>query len=61
MMLGEPARVVRERYRDGQPTWRNPTEKHGKRVWYSASIGSEPGLAEVIVERVRERAAAQGG
>ena len=43
VMLGEPAKTVQERYRAGQPTWRNPTEKHGKRVWYSASIGGEPG------------------
>jgi sirohydrochlorin cobaltochelatase len=56
VMLGEPAPVVRERYQGGQPTWRNPTERHGKRVWYSASIGSEPGLADVILERVREAA-----
>jgi sirohydrochlorin cobaltochelatase len=56
VMLGEPASVVRERYQGGQPTWRNPTERHGKRVWYSASIGSEPGLADVILERVREAA-----
>lgn len=54
MMLGEPESVVRERYRLGQPTWRNPTEKHGKRVWYSASIGNEPHIADVILERVRE-------
>ena len=26
VMLGEPARVVQERYQSGQPTWRNPTE-----------------------------------
>lgn len=57
VMLGEPARVVQERYKSGQPTWRNPTEKHGKRVWYSASIGNEPHIADVILERVRERAA----
>jgi sirohydrochlorin cobaltochelatase len=56
VMLGEPASVVRERYQSGQPTWRNPTERHGKRVWYSASVGNEPGLAEVILERVREAA-----
>jgi len=36
--------------------WRNPTEKRDKRVWYSASIGSEPHLADVILERVREAA-----
>ena len=57
VMLGEPAKAVQERYRAGQPTWRNPTEKHGKRVWYSASIGGEPGMAEVILERAREAAA----
>jgi sirohydrochlorin cobaltochelatase len=60
VMLGEPERVVRDRFEGGQPTWRNPTEKHGKRVWYSASIGSEPRLADVILERVREAAARAG-
>jgi sirohydrochlorin cobaltochelatase len=56
VMLGEPERIVQERYRNQQPTWRNPTEKQGKRVWYAPSIGSEPLLAEVILERVRESA-----
>jgi sirohydrochlorin cobaltochelatase len=60
VMLGEPERIVRDRFESGQPTWRNPTEKHGKRVWYSASIGSEPRLADVILERVREAAARSG-
>jgi sirohydrochlorin cobaltochelatase len=57
VMLGEAARTVRERMRAGQPTWRNPTERRGKRVWYAASAGTEPGLAEVILERAREMAA----
>lgn len=56
VMLGEPEALVRERYRAGQPTWRNPTERRGKRVWYSASIGNEPHLADVILDRVREAA-----
>jgi len=56
MMLGEPERIVRERLASGQPTWRNPTERNGKRVWYSASIGTEPALANVIMDRVREAA-----
>jgi sirohydrochlorin cobaltochelatase len=56
VMLGEAEQVVAERYAAGQPTWRNPTEKHGKLVWYSPSIGSEPHLADVILERVREAA-----
>src|SRR5258705_4443200 len=56
MMLGEPERVVRERLAEKQPTWRNPTERNGKRLWYAASIGSEPLLANVIMDRVREAA-----
>jgi sirohydrochlorin cobaltochelatase len=59
VLLGEPERLVKERLAGGQPTWRNPTEKNGKRVWYSPSVGTEPLLAEVILERVRE--AARGG
>ncbi len=55
-MLGEPKRVVQERLKSGQPTWRNPTEKQGKLVWYSPSIGSEPHIADVILERVKEMA-----
>jgi len=54
MMLGEPEDTVRSRMASGQPTWQNPTEKHGKRVWYSASIGNEPHIPDVILERVRE-------
>ncbi len=54
VMLGESEKAVRERLAGGQPTWRNPTEKKGKRVWYSASIGNEPHIADVVLERVRE-------
>ena len=43
VMLGEPKRAVEDRLKAGQPTWRNPTERKGKRLWYSASIGSAPG------------------
>lgn len=56
VMLGEPEQTVRERLHRGEPTWRNPTEKHGKRVWYAPSIGSEPHIVDVILERVREAA-----
>jgi sirohydrochlorin cobaltochelatase len=54
VMLGEPEKTVRARLQQGRPTWRNPTERKGKRVWYSASVGNEPHIAEVILERVRE-------
>jgi sirohydrochlorin cobaltochelatase len=58
VMLGEPAASVQERLRAGQPTWRNPTDRGGQRLWYAPSIGGEPRLAEVILERVREADAA---
>lgn len=56
VMLGETAPVVQQRLKAGQATWRNPTEKHGKRLWYASSIGNEPLMADVILERVREAA-----
>lgn len=57
MMLGEPERLVRSRLAAGQPTWRNPTERKGKRLWYAPSIGNEPHIPDVILQRVREAAA----
>jgi sirohydrochlorin cobaltochelatase len=54
VLLGEPADIVKARHAAGQPTWRNPTEKHGKLFWYTPSVGTEPGVADVILERVRE-------
>ena len=56
VLLGEPERIVRQRLQNGQPTWRNPTEKQGKLVWYAPAVGTEPLLADVILERVREAA-----
>jgi len=56
ILLGEPARVVKERLAAGQPTWRNPSEQHGKLTWYAPAVGTEPLLVEIILERVREAA-----
>ena len=60
VLLGEPERIVKQRLAAGQPTWRNPTERHGKLVWYSSAVGTEPHLAEVVLARVREMAAVVG-
>jgi sirohydrochlorin cobaltochelatase len=57
VMLGEPKNAVQERLHGGKPTWRNPTEKHGKLLWYTPAIGTEPLVADVILERIREAAA----
>jgi len=57
VLLGEPERVVRQRLAAGQPPWRNPTGRNGKRVWYAKAVGTEPHIADVILERVREMVA----
>jgi len=54
VLLGEPERLVKERLAAGQPTWRNPSEKHGKLTWYAPAVGTAPELSEIILERVRE-------
>jgi len=56
VLLGEPEDAVQSRFKCGEPTWLNPTRKNGRLVWYTSSIGSEPHLPEVILERVREMA-----
>ncbi len=56
VLLGEARRTVRERLRCGQAAWRNPTRRKGKLVWFSSSVGTDPHIAEVILERVREAA-----
>ena len=42
LLLGEPERIVKQRLAAGQPTWRNPTERHRKLLWYSSAVGTEP-------------------
>jgi len=54
VMLGEPEDTVQGRFKRGESTWLNPTKKNGKLVWYTPSIGCEPHIADVILERVRE-------
>ena len=54
VMLGESKKIVEQRLAAGQLPWRNPTEKNGRLVWYAPAIGSEPQIADVILERVRE-------
>lgn len=60
-MLGEPGEAIRQRLAVGQPTWRNPTERRGKRLWCAGAVGTEPLLVEVILQRVAEGAAGAPG
>jgi sirohydrochlorin cobaltochelatase len=56
ILLGEPKKVIQQRLAAGQPTWRNPTERKGKLLWYTPAAGTAPEIARVILERVREMA-----
>jgi sirohydrochlorin cobaltochelatase len=56
VMLGAPPDAVQERLRRGEPTWINPTVIQDRRIWYTRSIGDEPHIPDVVVERVRESA-----
>jgi sirohydrochlorin cobaltochelatase len=59
ILLGEPERIVQKRLEEGKAPWRNPTERKDKLVWYADSAGSDPALADVILERVHEAVAAK--
>lgn len=52
--LGETPAAVETRLKSGRATWRNPTEKRGKRIWIAGCIGTEPLIADLILERVQE-------
>jgi sirohydrochlorin cobaltochelatase len=54
VLLGETKKNIGERLVAGQPAWRNPMERNGKLVWYSPAVGTEPGIADVILERICE-------
>jgi sirohydrochlorin cobaltochelatase len=56
VLLGESPDEVQRRLKAGQPTFSNPTERHGKRMWYAASIGTAPLVRDVILQRIREAA-----
>jgi len=56
VLLGEPERIVEQRLAGGRPAWRNPTERNGRLVWYAPAVGSDPGIADVILESAREAA-----
>lgn len=58
VLLGESTERVQARLLKGESPWQNPTWHRDRRVWYGRCIGDEPGLADVILERVRESARA---
>ena len=57
--LGEPPELVQARLRAGEFPWRNPAERNGKRIWLARCLGTEPKLADLILERVEEEASGE--
>ena len=53
LLLGEGAEVVRARLSAGTWPWLNPTRRNGRQIYYARSVGSDPEIAEIILERVR--------
>lgn len=53
VLLGENEAAVQQRLKAGEWPWHNPTERAGKTIFYTPGVGSEPGIADVILERVR--------
>ncbi len=58
VLLGAPLEKVRTRVQQRRPPWTNPTEKHGKRVWYAEPVGTDPRICEVVLKRAAESLAA---
>lgn len=56
VLLGESEATVQARLQAGQWPWHNPTDIRGRRIYYTPGVGSEPGIADVIAERVRAAA-----
>jgi sirohydrochlorin cobaltochelatase len=56
VLLGESAANVQTRLQTGKWPWQNPSEMRGKTIFYTPGVGSEPGIADVILERVNAAA-----
>ena len=56
VLLGESEATVQARLRAGEWPWVNPTGLRGKTIFYTPGVGSDPGIAEVILERVHAAA-----
>lgn len=52
VLLGEAEEVVQLRLKAGEWPWLNPTQRNGKTIFYTPGVGREPGIADVILDRV---------
>lgn len=56
VLLGHSPEAVRQRLQVGKPPWQNPTRWRDKWIWYGRPVGTHPGVADIILSRVREAA-----
>ena len=47
---------VEQRLCAGQWPWLDPTQRAGKTIFYTPSVGAAPAMAEIILDRVRAAA-----
>jgi sirohydrochlorin cobaltochelatase len=52
-LLGESQAIIQERLSRRLPVWSNPTHRAGKRIWFTAGVGTDPRLADLILDQVR--------
>lgn len=56
VLMGECPEAVQARLKAGQPTFPSPTRRQDRWLWYARAVGTEPLMADVILERVFEAA-----
>ena len=50
--LGQTEKELKRSLKQGTSTWRNPTERHEKRIWISPPVGLSPLLPDLILEYI---------
>jgi sirohydrochlorin ferrochelatase len=52
LALGSKGKRIKRSLEQGTATWRNPTERKGKRIWISSPVGLSPLLPDLILEYI---------
>ncbi|HIG30310.1 MAG TPA: hypothetical protein EYQ50_21915 [Verrucomicrobiales bacterium] len=54
ILMGESERTVKKRLNAGQPPWRNPCSRRGKRIWYAECFGVHPEIPSMILDQIED-------
>jgi sirohydrochlorin ferrochelatase len=52
LALGQKEKEIQQSLEQGTATWRNPTERKGKRIWISTPVGLSPLLPDLILDYI---------